>query len=171
MAYSQGRGWGGCDGNSQQRRWTAFAWRNGVRQGSGPAVSTEKTLLLGAIAGGTIVLGLPLGRLRRPAAGLRLFLNAIAVGVLLFLVWDVLTHALDPVDAALVRLHQHEAGVAPVIGWGLLFGSGLLVGLMSMVYYERWLTAPRRSRRYGPGAMAAGEVSAARIGIASWSPG
>ncbi len=52
-----------------------------------------QTLILGFIAGVTIVLGLPIGRMRRPAANLRLTLNAIAVGVLLFLVWDVLSAA------------------------------------------------------------------------------
>ena len=45
-----------------------------------------RTLLLGAIAGVTILLGMPLGRMRRPAPNLRLVLNAVAIGVLLFLV-------------------------------------------------------------------------------------
>ena len=42
------------------------------------------TLLLGLIAGVTILLGLPIGRLRRPAPSLRTLLNAVAIGVLLF---------------------------------------------------------------------------------------
>ena len=47
-----------------------------------------QTLTLGLIAGATILLGLPLGRLRnrrhnRTTAGLRVSLNAIAVGILL----------------------------------------------------------------------------------------
>ena len=50
-----------------------------------------ETLLLGLVAGTTILLGLPVGRLRRPAPQLRTFLNAVAVGILLFLVWDVLS--------------------------------------------------------------------------------
>jgi ZIP family zinc transporter len=40
-------------------------------------------------------------RAQRP--GLRQFLNALATGVLLFVVWDVLTHAWEPVDAALAN--------------------------------------------------------------------
>ena len=39
-------------------------------------------LLLGFIAGATILLGLPLGRLRAPAEATRVFLNATAVGIL-----------------------------------------------------------------------------------------
>ena len=71
-------------------------------------MSLSKTLLLGFIAGVTIVFGLPIGRLRRPAPGLRLMLNAIAVGVLLFLVWDVLSAAWEPIDAALAATHERH---------------------------------------------------------------
>jgi hypothetical protein len=58
-------------------------------------------MLLGFIAGVTILFGLPIGRLRRPATTLRALLNATAIGVLLFLVWDVLTHAWAPIEDAL----------------------------------------------------------------------
>ena len=47
-----------------------------------------QTLLLGFIAGVTILFGMPLGRMRRPTEALRVTLNAVAVGVLVFLVWD-----------------------------------------------------------------------------------
>lgn len=127
-------------------------------------MSLERTLLLGFIAGVTIVLGLPIGRLRRPAPNLRLVLNAIAIGVLLFLVWDVLSAAYEPIDDALGRLHDDAGGVGPVIGYGLLLAGGLIVGLMSLVYYEQLLN---RERRFGPGAMAADELSR---GLASWTP-
>ena len=56
-------------------------------------MSLPSTLLLGFIAGVTILIGLPVGRLRRPAPSLRLLLSATAVGILLFLVWDVLSEA------------------------------------------------------------------------------
>lgn len=39
-------------------------------------MSETQTLLLGFIAGVTILLGLPVGRLRTPRPGLRQFLNA-----------------------------------------------------------------------------------------------
>lgn len=47
-------------------------------------------MLLGFIAGVTILLGLPIGRLRHATPALSALLNATAVGVLLFLFWDVL---------------------------------------------------------------------------------
>ena len=56
--------------------------------------------LLGAVAGFTIFLGLPFGRLRNPSPGCG-FSSTPAIGVLLFLLWDVLVHAIEPVEAAL----------------------------------------------------------------------
>jgi ZIP family zinc transporter len=131
-------------------------------------MSESQTLLLGFIAGVTILLGLPLGRVRAPRPGLRQFLNALAIGILLFLVWDVLVHAYDPLDGALGRLHDRTAGIGPVLGYGALFFLGISVGLLSLVYYERWLAGRGRPKSFGPGAMAGGELTAARVGIAGW---
>jgi ZIP family zinc transporter len=131
-------------------------------------MSETQTLVLGAIAGITILLGLPIGRLRRPLPGLRQFLNAVAIGILVFLLWDVLSHAWVPVDTALGNLHGHHGGLGPVFGYAALFFSGIGFGLVSLVYYERVLARPRL--RFGPGAMAVREHQARRLGIASWSP-
>src|SRR5689334_2391893 len=134
-------------------------------------MSETKTLILGLIAGGTIVLGLPLGRLRTPRPQLRHFLNAVAIGVLLFLVWDVLSGAFEPVDAALGDLHAHTGGYAPVFGYGALFFGGLVVGLMGLVYYERWLQRSRQAQTLGAsslGAATAIELDT-RHGLAAWS--
>jgi len=140
-------------------------------------VSLAGTLLLGLIAGGTILLGMPLGRLRRPAPSLRVVLNATAVGILVFLVWDVLTEAWEPIDEALGALHEGSGGIGPVLGYGSLFVLGLVVGLLSLVAYETWMArtvrrpAPVRPEpRFGPGAMATGELSGRRAPAAAWSP-
>jgi ZIP family zinc transporter len=135
-----------------------------------------ETLLLGFIAGATIVLGLPVGRLRRPAVTLRLVLNALAIGILLFLVWDVVTHAWEPIDAALGKVHDHTGGLAPVFGYGALFAAGIAIGLGSLVAYEMWMSradardgaggAP--AGRPGPGALS--EAEAASWRVSSWSP-
>jgi ZIP family zinc transporter len=135
-------------------------------------VSLSKTLLLGIIAGVTILAGLPIGRLRKPAPSLRILLNAIAVGILLFLVWDVFSHAWEPLDAALIAVHAHTGGLGPVFGYGVLFIGGLSVGLLSLVAYERMMarSAARSTQRVGPGAMSAVEADRlGRRGVASWS--
>ena len=137
-------------------------------------MSLAKTLLLGLIAGGTILLGLPVGRLRRPAPRLRTLLNAVAVGILLFLVWDVLSKAWEPVDAALVSMHAGHGGLGAALGYGLLFAAGLSVGLLALVGYEAWMSAAVRppaqqAPSLGPGAMSVEQDVAGRRGIAAWS--
>jgi zinc transporter, ZIP family len=114
-------------------------------------VSSSQIALLGAIAGFTIYLGLPLGRLRSPAPRLKAMLNAVAIGILIFLVWDVLAHAWAPVDDALSNHHWGS-----VVGNGLVLTVGLTAGLVGLVYYDRW-TARRRTpvKSLGPGAAAA----------------
>jgi zinc transporter, ZIP family len=138
-------------------------------------VSLLDTLVLGAIAGATILIGLPVGRLRRPAPSLRLFLNATAVGVLLFLVWDVLSAAWEPIDSALGSVHDGDGGLGTAFGYGVLFAAGLTVGMVTLVFYERWMgrkmaamKADTASRAQGPGAMTLGELDRPR-GLASWS--
>jgi ZIP family zinc transporter len=135
------------------------------------------TLVLGLIAGGTILLGLPIGRLRRPAPNLRTLLNAVAVGVLLFLVWDVLSAAWEPIDVALGSVHDGSGGLGSAIGYGLLFVGGLAVGLLSLVFYEQWMVGVARRTHgapaplnFGPGAAHVAELSPHRSGLASWSP-
>ncbi len=138
-------------------------------------MSLAKTLLLGLIAGGTIVLGLPVGRLRRPAPRLRTFLNAAAVGVLLFLIWDVLSAAWRPIDSALTSVHTGHGGAGSALGYGLLFATGLSVGLLSLVAYETWMAAAARrpgaepTPSVGPGAMSVHQAVSPLRGIASWS--
>ncbi|HEY4225282.1 MAG TPA: ZIP family metal transporter [Pseudolysinimonas sp.] len=93
-------------------------------------------LLFGFLAGATILLGLPIGRLRTPSPRLRILLSAGAVGVLLFLVWDVLNHAWGPIDSDLTRTSL------PASVWILvaLFLLGLVVGLLGVALFEmRWL--------------------------------
>jgi ZIP family zinc transporter len=137
-------------------------------------VSLPATLLLGFIAGVTILLGLPVGRLRKPAPSLRLLLNAAAVGVLLFLVWDVLSAAWEPIDGALGSISEGQGGLGTAIGYGVIFAAGLVVGLGALVGYERWMqhqVAARPAdtpRIQGLGAMTVGEVKPPR-GLASWS--
>ena len=69
-------------------------------------MSGPEVVGLGAIAGFTIYLGLPMARMRRRASGLRAFMNAFAIGVLVFLLWDVHAGAFDPVEHALTKAHE-----------------------------------------------------------------
>ncbi|MGW3463231.1 ZIP family metal transporter, partial [Streptomyces olivaceoviridis] len=101
-------------------------------------MSSSSIALLGAIAGFTIYLGLPLGRLRTPTPRLRAALNAVAIGILIFLVWDVLAHAWEPVDEA---LGKHAWGT--VASGGATLAAGLAIGLAGLVHYDAWLVRRR----------------------------
>ncbi|HEY6795056.1 MAG TPA: hypothetical protein VI248_10290 [Kineosporiaceae bacterium] len=128
-------------------------------------MSLTDTVLLGFIAGVTILLGLPVGRMSGLTPGLRTFLNALAVGVLVFLVWDVLSAAWAPIDEALRQVHDKGSGWPDLAGYGALFAGGLTVGLVGLVAYERTskrvATSARNARTgrpIGPGAMSIEEL-------------
>lgn len=129
-------------------------------------MSLSTTLLLGFFAGATILIGLPVGRMRRPAPGLRVILNATAVGVLMFLFWDVLRAAWEPIDSSLSAVHDGSGGLGPVFGYGGMFAGGLAIGLLGLVGYDRYMA---RAAAGGPGAMAATERPSGARGVASWS--
>jgi ZIP family zinc transporter len=117
-------------------------------------MSTGQTLLLGAIAGLTIFLGLPMARMPGVSPQLKAFLTATATGILLFLFWDVLSEAIEPVEHALdVRAWGRFSGVS-AIALG-----GFVVGLMSLVYYDGWMKARQRRAMLGPGAASAAEFA------------
>jgi ZIP family zinc transporter len=115
-------------------------------------MSTAQTLALGAIAGFTIFLGLPIGRMQNVKPGTKAFLAATATGILTFLLWDVLTEAVTPVEEAL------EDGHAGRFAWlAFLLGGGFFAGLMSLVYYDVWMKRRRRRAFLGPGAASTAE--------------
>jgi len=135
-------------------------------------------MLLGCLAGVTILLGLPIGRLRTATPTLSALLNATAVGVLLFLFWDVLSSAWAPIDAALSSAHLGKGGLGAAAGYGVLFAAGLATGLLALVYYESWMghqlmqikrpVAGLADR--GPGAMGVTEVTGPHASrLATWS--
>jgi zinc transporter, ZIP family len=114
-------------------------------------VPASQIALLGAIAGFTIFIGLPLGRARAAMPRMKAFLNALAVGILVFLLWDVLTAAWAPAQVALAR-HQYGPAVADAAVMLACLG----VGLIGLVHVDRWLK--RRAARLlpeGPGAATA----------------
>jgi ZIP family zinc transporter len=123
-------------------------------------VSTAQTLLLGAIAGCTIFIGLPVARVRAVTPSMRAMLAATATGILLFLFWDVLTHAVEPVEEALT------AGRDGRFLWlATLLTVGFGVGLLTLVYYDVWMKARRRKAFLGPGAASTAEFEHHFAGI------
>ena len=115
-------------------------------------MSTAQILGLGAIAGFTIFLGLPLARMRNVTPGFKAFLGATATGILLFLFWDVLSAAVNPVESAL------QTGRDGRFAWlAALLALGFSAGLMSLVAYDGWMKRLRRKSFLSAGAASASE--------------
>ena len=115
-------------------------------------MSTAQTLVLGAIAGLTIFLGLPIGRMQNVSPATKAFLASTATGILLFLFWDVMSGAVGPVEEAL------EEGRGGRFAWlAFLLTAGFFAGLMSLVYYDTWMKRRRRRAFLGPGAASTAE--------------
>lgn len=102
-------------------------------------MSTFRLLTLAAVAGGTIFLGLPLGRVRGLSLSTRTLFNAAAAGILVFLLAEVLAGGAEGVEHAL------EAAREPGGTWGdfaaktVVFGGGVAVALLGLSYYQRWM--------------------------------
>lgn len=98
-------------------------------------------VLLGAFAGLTIYLGLPFARLSNPPRALQAFLNALATGILIFLLYDVIAQASEPIDAALNDAKEAHGSLLPLIGDMALLAVGLGIGLLGLVYFNKHVIA------------------------------
>ena len=120
-------------------------------------MGTGQILLLGAIAGSTIFLGLPIARMKSVSMAVKGFMSATATGVLIFLLWDVLSAAVGPVETAL------KAGRDGRFAWlATLLTAGFAVGLLSLAFYDGWLKRRRNRALLGPGAASVAEFEQER---------
>jgi ZIP family zinc transporter len=120
-------------------------------------VSALETVVLGAVAGFTIFVGLPMGRLGHQSRAIRTYLNGVSAGILIFLLFDILQHATEPLEDAV-----RDGAWAHLAAVGLLFAVGFGLGLLGLQHAGRaWRRRPGRSAAsLGPGAMAVAESPA-----------
>src|SRR5439155_850679 len=98
-------------------------------------MSQWTAVALGAVAGATIFLGLPVARMRGLPKPVQGFLNAFATGILVFLLWDILTHAAGPVEVAVGQGHAGPfVALAGLIGGGPTF-LGTWIGYLANSSY------------------------------------
>ena len=126
-------------------------------------MSSLQIVGLGALAGGTIYLGLPFAKLHPPRA-LQGFLTAMATGILFFLLYDVLSQATEPVDTAL----KHAADGTFVADLLVLI-LGLSVGLLALVLFEKRFL--RGEPGVAPSGRMLGYMIASGIGLHNFSEG
>jgi ZIP family zinc transporter len=96
-------------------------------------------VLLSAFAGATIFIGLPVGRLRNLSIRAQVMLTTAAAGVILFLIWDILSQAVEPVEAALDAARTGEKPVADFVVAAGILAVSLSAGLLSIVWLTRRL--------------------------------
>jgi zinc transporter, ZIP family len=108
-------------------------------------MSFAQTVLLAAFAGLTIYLGLPVGRLRNLSANWQALLTAAAGGVILFLIYDVLSQAVAPANRALDAA-RGGASLAPFALDAAVLAGSVAFGLLSVTY----VTSRLRARASGP---------------------
>lgn len=121
--------------------------------GSARGLSFWTTVLLGAIAGFTIFLGLPIARARRLSAQTVALLNALAIGILLYLVVEIAQNAIVPISQGLNAWHA-GAGAFPIAPVAV-FIIGLLIGLVGLGSAATHLTRQAATHAENPIVLAA----------------
>ncbi len=112
-------------------------------------MSIPELVLLGLVAGFTIFLGLPIGRLTTRSTATVSILNAVTIGILLFLLWDVLGHAIGPIEAQLTTVTTNPAAWLPFGGLAAVFFGALAIGMLGLVAYDRWVHVRVSARALG----------------------
>jgi ZIP family zinc transporter len=138
--------------------------------GHGPlaALSFGWTIALGAIAGLTIFLGLPIARMRNVSPATIAALNALAIGILVYLVVEIAGSATAPLVQAARYWH---GGGAPwsVIELALAYVGGLFIGLVGLGLLANRLSSRAASTVHQPLVLAA--IIAIGIGAHNFAEG
>jgi zinc transporter, ZIP family len=100
-------------------------------------MSFAQTIALGALAGFTIFLGLPVGRLQLLGSRARVALAMFSVGVLAFIFVDVMSHGISIVDDALTAFKANRGTLWYVIWLAVLLAAGFAAGSAGLAMLER----------------------------------
>jgi ZIP family zinc transporter len=98
-------------------------------------------ILLGAIAGFTIFLGLPVATLQNISPRKKGFLNALALGILIFLIIDVFSHAYESASNTATSAFSGKASTGTAVTALVTMFGGIAVGLLGLVWYETKIMA------------------------------
>jgi ZIP family zinc transporter len=100
-------------------------------------MSFAQTVALGALAGFTIFLGLPVGRLQLLNNRTRVALAMFSVGVLAFIFVDVMSNGIEIVDHALTAFKADRGTLAYVVWLVFLLAVGFAAGSAGLAMIER----------------------------------
>jgi ZIP family zinc transporter len=102
-------------------------------------VSFAETALLGGLAGFTIYLGLPVARLQLLSSRTRVALAMFSVGILVFLLVDVLAHGFEISEHAVEAYKDGEGSFGEAAGLALLLVGGFAFGSAGLGVLEKRL--------------------------------
>src|SRR4051812_16137388 len=102
-------------------------------------MSFAETALLGALAGSTIYLGLPAGRMQLLSSRARVGLAMFAVGILVFLLVDVLGHGFEIAEHAIESYNDGKGSFGHAAALALLLVAGFSIGSAGLGLFERRL--------------------------------
>src|SRR3984893_6803390 len=132
-------------------------------------MSQGTAVALGAIAGVTIFLGLPVARMRGLPKVVQGFLNAFATEILIFILWDILSHASGPVEKALVA--ARTGSNTPFVFMVAIFAIGHAAGLLGLVHFNRALCGRLRHADHTPSPRSLSLAIATGLGLHNLSEG
>jgi ZIP family zinc transporter len=125
-------------------------------------------MLLGAFAGLTIFLGLPIVLLKHLSQSLRIFLTMLATGILIFLFFDVISQASEPINSALDELRTAHTGGGIFALDVLLLALGTGLGSVGLAYFNRLIFGQAKARAISAApAQASPSATAAGLTIAA----
>lgn len=104
-----------------------------------------ETILLAAIAGGTIFIGLPLARMKM-SPRTRVMIAMFSVGILVFLLIDVLGHGYEAADAAVEAFGEGEGSFGHAAALTALLLGGFTLGCLGIGLLERRIRSARSKR-------------------------
>jgi len=102
-------------------------------------MSFAETALLGAIAGATIYIGLPLGRVKAVGPRARMALAMFSVGILAFIFMDVTSNGESIVSSALQSYKHSHSSLGHVVGLFALLAVAFIAGTVGIATLERRL--------------------------------
>ena len=128
-------------------------------------VDYVQLMILGAVAGFTIFLGLPLVAFHNLSARKKGFLNAIAIGILFFLLIEVLSEAGESVKEAVKEFAEGEIAAQEPTILAISLVGGLALGLLSLTLYERKYVVQKPAESIGQMPSIAVKVNAYKLAL------
>lgn len=105
---------------------------------------------LGAISGFTIYLGLPFAFLKNLSPRVRGFLTAMSTGILVFLLVEITGKVTDSIEDLTMSAKNGFKTLPDIALYGTIFAIGLFIGLMGLVWFEKYFIKTAKDEERAP---------------------